>query len=378
MQLSITEFSILLGNLKEFYGKDIVSIRDCTELSDDILLKTKDRISPSTIFRWYVLNNQSHKPYQNTLNTLQTYLSKGENVQSTDFYKGQCIFPDHQGLEFISLSLQHAEYKGFLSYLKKMPTAIENIEQSIHFAGRIGKEIRNSALLQKQLIPELIKTEQGRLYIIELFCDEDFLDGYFKEALEQYITVYPNKHQKKVLEDFIFASHLLSFSYLLRKEFDNLSSIHREFEAIVPKVLKIYEKLHPMPRLRFHLMNALCNRLLFKLHTNLEHETILHVENLVNEFPLWRNVLLFELSKTAAILDWKDCLEYISSKLSEHKEDECMTGTFHYKPYIAEILHRFGKYPLQPSIPFSGSKPIEYTRYNSHIIRIKETLNKLK
>lgn len=377
-QISIPDFSILLGQIKKNWGKDIVSIRDCEGLSESILLKTKNRISPSTLFRWYVLNDQSNKPYQNTLNTLYTYLNSPEKGENSLIKIEKSIFPDLQGLEFISLSLQQNEFKGLLAYLKKMPNELIDLDQSIRFAGRIGSEIRNSAPLQKGLIPELIKTEQGRLHIIELFCDEDFLEGYFKETLEKYISIFPNKNQNKILEDFLFASHLLSFSYLLQQEFNNFKRIQKDFEKITLQIIINYENLHPMPRLRYHLMRAICQRLSFKTKLDLENETILQVEQLISEFPLWRFVILFELAKTAAILEWKCCLSYISNSLHEPLHECYLKDSFNYKQYIAEILICFDQnQPVNP-IPFSGHRPIEYKKYINHIVRIKATLNNLK
>lgn len=356
----------------------MANINDCNKLSADILLKTKERISPSTLFRWFVLNNNVHKPYQNTLNTLVAYLNTFEVNERAKPIQGKTFFPDVYGSEFIALSLQNMEFKGFLAYLNKMPLEIENYEASCVFAGRVGQEIRNSIGLQKQLIPELIKTEQGRLYIIELFCDQDYLDGYYKEALEKYITIFPNKNKYKVLEDFIFSAHLLTISYLLLSEMDNLKKLQIEFEKITPKFLKNYEKLHPMPRLRFHLMNGIFHKILFKFHLNFENELILHFEQLITEFPAWRNIMLFELSKSAAMLEWNECLEYIAAKFNEKIAVDSMSGTSHYKMYVAEILQKFGNKQIDLFQSTSSQKQIEFSRYNNQIIRIKQTLNNLK
>lgn len=374
---SIPDFSILLGKLKTVWGKELDTIKDCELFSEEILQITKERISPSTLFRWYVLNNQIHKPYRNTLDTLDKYLELKHpeilNQQATE----QPIFPDASGLDFISLSLQHGEWKGLLAYLKKLPNTIEDIDGSIKFAGKIGKEIRNSARLQKGLIPELIKSEQGRLYVIEMFCDQDALEGYYHTALEKYIAVYPNKDQTKVLEDFLFASHLLVQSYILRKEFTQIKALDLEFQRFIPSIHSAFDKLHPMPKLRYYLLSILFSSLKAQIYPNLENESLLKIDQILIEHPSWKNVLLFEFSKTAAILKWNESLQYILSKLTEPCS-EIFESTKYYVEYISEIIQKFSSLDLTLSKEQTDYKHIEYKRFNSQIVQIQATLNNLK
>ena len=88
--------------------------------------------------------------------------------------------------------------------------------------------------------------------------------------------------------------------------------------------------------------------------------------------------MLFELSKSAAMLDWNECLDYVSAKLNEKIAIDSMSGTSHYKMYIAEIVHQFGNKKIDLSEILSCQKPIEFSRFNSQIIKVKETLNNLK
>src|SRR6476620_7481999 len=72
--------SLIKKEIQYIFGRQIVSSRDCIQLSDEIFKRTKVQLNPNTLMRFFGLVKAEYPPSQSTL----TILSKYCGFQSVD------------------------------------------------------------------------------------------------------------------------------------------------------------------------------------------------------------------------------------------------------------------------------------------------------
>lgn len=76
----------------------------------------------------------------------------------------------------------------------------------------LGLEIRESTELQDLVLPEFVKSKNGRKYFIERWIDEEYLSGFYGEMLQTYLEHVDSP------QDMLFANALLYYNAFLQEQ----------------------------------------------------------------------------------------------------------------------------------------------------------------
>lgn len=226
---------------------------DALKLSDEIWNIKREKLSKSTIERFFGFVKTNSLPSQHTLDVLSIFvgfLSWNDfcNSQNTDNFfdnKTHASLGDST-FELFNIVLQNEHYATALEFLEKLE------KLNIKLINILGFHIRSTSSARSVLLPELAKFPLGREFY-EGFVDIDGLDTYFLHALKQHYVQYLPIDKEKNLRDKIFVASMEYLKHFLNNDFKQLNRTgFKIFNQFTPEEIKVKNAFHPFPVVRFH------------------------------------------------------------------------------------------------------------------------------
>jgi hypothetical protein len=188
---------LLKNEVKKVFGRRILSSTDCENLSDDILRKSRVKISCNTIRRFFNLLKAKNAPSVYTLNALANYCGffsfdnfvvSRMQTMATEPHEQEKIL-----LGFLTLFFKQIEVvkRNDSTYLKLVQQLILHMEKYPAIIDRFQEEIA--------------KTKIGQSFYYEQFVFIDKFNSYYGKGLQYYLN------EKKTKESQLFAHSLLCY-----------------------------------------------------------------------------------------------------------------------------------------------------------------------
>lgn len=212
---------LLRTKVSDTFSKNL-SINSSQDLSKEIFEKTGDRISATTIQRFFELVSNTSYPSKFTLNILSDYAG----FQNWEVFKSRfkeelpctsknIISPDELGLELFNICLKNKDYDSVFEYLDLLSGTGIEFETRHKIADALGKTIRHDKKSRDFLLKRLAKSQNGRIYFYETFVDIDYLNVYYSDALNNYyLRSLSSLSKKNVNSDTAFAKSIKFISHL--------------------------------------------------------------------------------------------------------------------------------------------------------------------
>jgi hypothetical protein len=144
--------------------------------------------------------------------------------------------------------LDNHEFKSVLDYLKLLEGRCSpDSKPQLKIGEIIGISMRCDTEVRKLLIPEMVHFPQGRFFFFESFVDEDYLDGYFGDALLTYKNFHFDLFENQKIQDSIFANTLLFWKAVLQKDIAKIRRIGYALFSINEQSISISNNLHAHP-----------------------------------------------------------------------------------------------------------------------------------
>jgi hypothetical protein len=216
--------SLIKKEIQYIFGRQIVSSRDCIQLSDEIFKRTKVQLNPNTLRRFFGLVKAEYPPSQSTLTILSKYcgfqsVDEVNAVRKDVSYDSKEIDDSKEDnvLHFLcslfkDVSVTDAEDKTFLSVVMK----------TVNFLNR------NPALTDKFQI-QIAKTKNGQEFYFEKFVNIDKLNAYYGKGLRYYYS------EKASVNAQVFAHSLLVYRYWLTENKDMLDHHFKVLSGKIPE-----------------------------------------------------------------------------------------------------------------------------------------------
>ena len=202
--MELTLKAIIQNEVESVFGRRIITSRDCIELSDEIFNKTKLRLNPNTLRRYFGLVKADYPPSKSTLSILATYCgfhSLEEARQAGRGPKDDGAVQSHEGILYHLISL-----------FRDIP--VNNVQDSTFFyvVKHVIKFLNKNASMADKFQNMVAKTQSGLDYYFEKMANVDRLNGYFGAGLRYY------RQEKASAEGNIFVESLQIFRYWLSKD----------------------------------------------------------------------------------------------------------------------------------------------------------------
>jgi tetratricopeptide (TPR) repeat protein len=203
--------SIIKIEIEQVFGRRLVSSRDCMELSDEVFLKTKERLNQNTLRRFFGLVKSEYPPSQSTLSILSKYCGF-ETVEEAYKVKEKNPEPEktintesvlHYLIAvFKDISLENLHDKTFLNLVKH---TIEFTNTSDGLADKFQSYI--------------VHTGNGSEVFFEHMGYIDKLNSYYGRSLRYYVQ------EKGTVKAKLFTNSLNVLRFWLNKDDEQLERI---------------------------------------------------------------------------------------------------------------------------------------------------------
>ena len=256
------EKDILLQNIYLNTGIIIQTKRDCAKISR-IISNKNDLISESTIYRLFILKNNSYTPYMHTLNLLSKFckyenwadlIKKNQSIRNTLYPYNLEKLNGFDGI--LSCSIKSNDFKVLRNYLMQFP--YQTSETKCHI---VGNEAFKSLLEYPKSCLSFYKSFCDvpimRKSFFELLADPDFELPHYDIALQQYLKTTVNDASSNQIQDNIFAMSLLIRHYYLS---DNKSAFEKYIKLLYKyenEIIREHERIYTFPKARFFVYKVL-------------------------------------------------------------------------------------------------------------------------
>jgi hypothetical protein len=205
----------LKTEVEQTFGRPVFTFKDCIQLSDEIYVRTKVQVSPSTLRRLFGLVKANSDPSKSTLNILAKYCG---------FHSVGSIpeVPD-QGNHTWNIGKENILY--FLVHLfEEVPMHDMKQEAYLVLLRHTLLILNRDEQLARDFQRYIAKTLNGQLYYFEQFVHLDKLDNYYGDGLRYYVN------EKSTPEAECFAYALLVLRYWLTEENEKLFEAYKHIE----------------------------------------------------------------------------------------------------------------------------------------------------
>ena len=252
---------ILKDLIKTEYAPRTVNLSSCNDLAFDIFHRTGDTISVSTLLRFFDIVSKKSAISVSSLNILSAYVNylswddfcKKQDNPNLKFHEN--YFPDEMGLRLFDIGLKNHNFSTTLQYLKGIPVdIIDEVPSTVYkMSSILGHVFRKDPVARKTLLPELAKTEQGRLFFYENFVDVEWHNGYYADAMFYY-KKHINYNNKEISNrDFVFANTIEINDYLRRnRKKQAIKGSYDLIKKINPKEANPQTIGHIIPTARYY------------------------------------------------------------------------------------------------------------------------------
>lgn len=205
---------VIKVEIENVFGRKIISSRDCIHLSDEVFNKTRYRLNPNTLRRFFGVVKSKYPPSRATLNILCSY----------------CGF---RSIDELMVLKAHAksdsdciQAESMLHYLvtlfNELPVADDRDRIFYTMVKHTILFLNGNVMLIEKFQRLIVKTKNGNKYYFERFVNIDSLDAYYGDGLRYYLT------ESETPEAQIFGHTLLVFRYWLTQNDQKLEWHYHE------------------------------------------------------------------------------------------------------------------------------------------------------
>src|SRR4051812_42819534 len=188
---------LLKDEVEKVFGRRILSSIDCENLSNDILRKSRVKISCSTIRFFFNLTKAKNSPSLYTLDAMANYCG----FFSFDNFVGSrmhAVATEPQEQEKILL--------GFLTlFFKQIEVVKRNDFTYLKLVQQLILHLENYPTIIDRFQEEIAKTKIGQTFYYEQFVFIDKFNSYYGKGLQYYLK------EKKTKESQLFGHSLLCY-----------------------------------------------------------------------------------------------------------------------------------------------------------------------
>jgi len=250
---------IISYEIEHVFGRRILSLRDCIELSDDIYSKVNNKLNPNTLRRFFHLIKAPHPPSKATLTILAQYCG---------FQSIQDIYKIKNTESFDSGNLNTDSVLYFLVSIFR-DASVKDVNDFAFSSMMINiiKFLNSNKFLTDRFQSMIAKSDNAKYYY-EGFINVDKLNSFYGNGLRYYLR------EKGTVDVEVFTSWLYIFKYWLSGEDEKLIKNMEILQSI-----NYAHDLHPYTKIR-HLSS-----LLFYNHVMaLDNEkTVIEMHNVYQE-----------------------------------------------------------------------------------------------
>lgn len=207
-------YMFLKKEIKQVFGRPIITSKDCIDLKTDIFLKTAFTVSRDTLRRFFNLVASPYSPGASTIEILCRYCGFASPAEFMD--------ARHKKVEN-----KLAEQQFFLQYLLKIFLSMPEVKGSDTFLYIMKTTVtflkdneRMADLFQKAIV----KTENGMHYYFEQFINIDKLESYYGNGISLYINEARTPDRK------VFGYGLMCLKHWYKKNYAALADTFAFFE----------------------------------------------------------------------------------------------------------------------------------------------------
>lgn len=280
---------ILKNKVETTYGKK-VCIANSKSVSNDIFERTSERVSATTIQRFFELISNKSKTSIKILDIFSSYANykswddfKLKHKEENPISKQNKIYPDEYGKILFDICLKNHEFKSVIDYIERLPVDFSNFTLLCDIGQSLGKVIRIDNKARVKLLPELAKTTAGRFYFYENFVDIDYINNYYRESISKYYLKHltPN-NGLKYNADIVFAKSIEFLGFVKSGKFKEAIKC----SYILFKEVNIQSEpelfLHPYPYSRLISIYLITEKLKKSLTSKKVEKSIYRVEELIS------------------------------------------------------------------------------------------------
>jgi hypothetical protein len=249
----------LRWKIENHLGYKICTKQDCRKLSDLIKNKGLPTISESTLYRLFLLSDNSNSPFIHTLDILSKFigfvdwLSLEEHLVEIAKFRmtyGKFYDGNSEIKSLLTICIHKDELRPLFDFLEQFPTEIDATQKHL-----LGDEMFSSLCSNPNknvnFFKNFSKIPIVREGLFELLADPTFTIPQYEIGIKYYLENISPRNSNRELQDFIFGNCLLFRHYFvsnnssaLKKVGDSLY-IHFDFE------LKTLEQIHLFPAIRY-------------------------------------------------------------------------------------------------------------------------------
>lgn len=206
--------TFLKNEVKQVFGRSIVTSKDCIDLKTDIFCKTNFKVSRDTLRRFFNLVANQYSPGASTIEILCKYCgysSPGEFMEAKQKHVDNKL----------------AEQQYFLKYLLKIFLAMPDVKDSDTFLCIMKTTVaylKTNPKLADLFQKAIVKTENGMHYYFEQFINIDKLALYYGNGLALYINEARTPDRK------VFGYGLMCLRHWYKKNYIALGNTFALFE----------------------------------------------------------------------------------------------------------------------------------------------------
>lgn len=268
-----------------------MSISNAKNVSKAILEQTLERVSATTIQRFFELISNSSKTSIKILDIFSVYVGflswedfKLKNKEENPISSISNLIPDQYGKILFDICLKNHEFKSVIHYLDHLPPFFTDHHLLTDIGQSLGKVIRTDFKARTILLPELAKSKVGRFYFYENFVDIDYINEYYRQSISKYYLKHlkPN-NVSQFNTDFVFAKSI---------EFIGLLKLNKHKEALLCSYI-LFKKinieatpshfLHPYPFSRLIAIDLISEWLKKRLTVSKIEHSIFRIESLISK-----------------------------------------------------------------------------------------------
>ena len=206
---------------------------DCKKVSELIEKEGLIGVSESTIYRLFLFNDSSNRPYLHTLNVLASFTGfidwndfEAQQNKIDSFLFGFGKFEDNGKIDsLISVCIRTNELKPLFTYSLQL-----NEINDSSLKGKFAEEIFKATLLNSDnelFFKNFYKLPVIREYYFELLADPTFSIPGYEIGIEYYLKDLKPEESLKDLQDYIFGNCLLFRHYYMTKKIDKAQKVGR-------------------------------------------------------------------------------------------------------------------------------------------------------
>jgi len=210
--------NILLDEIYKKTGIYISTKRDCRDVSNIINDSKIGYLSESTLYRFFLYDKPSNKPYKNTLNILAQFCGYMDWNSFVKYYHSNDLFHDpvflNQALNtVIQQFVLQENYKALIAVFDSLEQ--ENYKTKEYFGVKVILNFKKTLSF-----PNFIKSYGQhpfvRNIIMESLYDPNHTITGYDKGIEYYLT-HTNKNLDSYIQDTIFGQTILFRYYYLHK-----------------------------------------------------------------------------------------------------------------------------------------------------------------